>query len=112
MVLKRIVTDGRQSGGWFGRAVVTGTGSLASSQDPAHGHSEGHQIAHDVDEAVGERVTEAAVPGGLFVDQGAAHRARVVRGRGRQGVRAPRGPEGYLFDDVFPSVAVSFARYC
>jgi len=111
--LERIVTAADEAANGSVAVVVTGTGSMASSQD-ADGTAivRGTEIAHDLDEAVGERVTEAAVPGGLFLDQSALTELELSEDVVIKELERLRGPEGYLFEDVWPAIAVTFARYC
>ena len=108
--LERIVTTANEAADGSVALVVAGTGSLASSQ--ATDNLRGTEIAHDLDEAVRERVAEAAVPGGLFLDQSALAELELSEDVVIKELEGLRGPGGYLFDDVFPAIAVSFARYC
>jgi len=108
--LERIVTTANEAADGSVALVVAGTGTLASSQ--ATDNLRGTEIAHDLDEAVRERVAEAAVPGGLFLDQSALAELELSEDVVIKELEGLRGPGGYLFDDVFPAIAVSFARYC
>jgi hypothetical protein len=105
--LKRIVAAANDAAGGSVALVVTATGSQPSAES-----INGTEIARDLDAAVGERVTEAAVPGGLFLDQSALTDLALSEDVVIKELERLRGPEGYLFDDVFPAIAVTFARYC
>jgi len=111
--LERIVTAAEEAADGSVALVVTGTGSLASIQGAgATAIVRGTEIARDLDEALGERVTEAAVPGGVFLDQSALTDLELSEDAVIKELERLRGPEGYLFDDVWPAIAVTFARYC
>ena len=111
--LERIVTTADEAADGSVALVVTATGSHASPQGAGTtAMVAGPEIAHDLDEAVGERVTEAAVPGGLFLDQGALTELELSEDVVIQELERLRGPQGYLFEDVFPAIAVTFERYC
>jgi hypothetical protein len=91
--------------------VVTATGSTASS--PEDGLT-GRAVTAWVDRAFspGAPVVEAATPGGLFLDQSVLARESITEDEvmGRLAAMARSGRE--VFADVFPAIAVSFARYC
>ncbi len=104
--LRRIVNAAvRVSDGSLAIAVV-GTGSETT------GDLDGAAIASDVDAGAGEPLVEAAVPGGLFVDQKMLAELEVSEDVVIDELTRLTGPEGRLFADVFPAIAVSFARYC
>jgi Type I phosphodiesterase / nucleotide pyrophosphatase len=111
--LERIVAAAEEAADGSVALVVTATGSVASSQT-ADGIEivRGTEIAHELDEAVGERVVEAAVPGGLFLDQRALTELELSEDIVIKELERLRGPEGYLFEDVWPAIAVTFARFC
>jgi len=111
--LERIVAAAEEAADSSVALVVTATGSVASSQ-AADGTEivRGTEIAHDLDEAVGERVAKAAVPGGLFLDQRALTELELSEDVVIKELERMRGPVGYLFEDVWPAIAVTFARYC
>jgi hypothetical protein len=105
--LRRVVaaaeaaTDGRVL------VVVTATGPVEPDGIPAA------EVESRVEEQLGTDVIEASATGGFFVDQ------EVLASTGRsddsvvRALRSVRGPDGRpLFADVFPQVAVTFARYC
>ena len=106
--LKRIAAAADEASDGSVALVVTATGSMPVDSAVVNGA----EIARDVDEAVGERVTEAAVPGGLFLDQGALTELELSEDLVLEELERLRGPEGDLFADVFPAIAVTFARFC
>jgi len=108
---RRIVEEARRATGGSTLTVVAGTGSA----QPTPASLTGSTLASDVDRAVGgtRSVVEAAVAGGLFLDQ------RVLAAEGISGQTAVdalfgvSGPNGeHVMDDAFQGFAVSFARYC
>lgn len=90
--------------------VVTATGSTSPSQP------EGvpvDSVERDVERAVGAGVIEATAVGGFFLDQEALTRTGLTDDRVVDALRDIEGPGGApLFADVFPQVAVTFAKYC
>ena len=106
--LKRIVAAAEGASDGSVALVVTGTGS----QPPTDEIVIGTEIASDLDDAIGEQVTEAAVPGGLFLDQSALTELGLSEDVVINELERLRGPEGVLFEDVFPAIAVTFSRYC
>jgi len=104
--LRRIVNAAvRVSDGSLAIAVV-GTGSETT------GDLDGAAIASDVDAGTGEPLVEAAVPGGLFVDQEMLAELEVSEDVVIDEMTRLTGPGGRVFADVFPAIAVSFASYC
>jgi hypothetical protein len=94
-------TDGRVL------VVVSATGPVEPDGIPAT------EVESQVEQELGTNVIEASAAGGFFVDQ------EILASTGRSDdslVRALRslpGPDGEpLLADVFPQVAVTFARYC
>jgi hypothetical protein len=94
-------TDGRVL------VVVSATGPVEPDGIPAS------TVEHEVEKQLGTDVIEASATGGFFVDQ------EVLASTGRsddslvRALRSLRGPDGErLLADVFPQVAVTFARYC
>ena len=87
--------------------VFTTTGSAAPL-----GSIQAERVIGDLDPASGS-VVEAAVPGGLFLDQGALAQGGLTSGDVVDAMLSlePDGG-GKLFADAFPGFAVSFARYC
>ncbi|MGH2696918.1 MAG: hypothetical protein ACRDIW_07995 [Actinomycetota bacterium] len=58
-------------------------------------------------------VVEAAGVGGFFLDTEAMAAEGIAGDRVVRAIRRLAGPgSGSLFDDVFPQIAVTFARYC
>ncbi len=91
-------------------AVVTATGSTT----PA-GPRLDHRLAASWVErgfASGGRIVEATTPGGLFLDQRLLAREEISEDAviDRMARMNPSGQK--VFADVFPAIAVSFARYC
>ena len=106
--LKRIVAAADDAADGSVALVATATGSSLVTPEIVRGT----EIARDLDAAVGEQVTEAAVPGGLYLDQRALTELGLSEDVVIEELARLRGPDGYLFEDVFPAIAVSFARYC
>lgn len=102
---------GRASGGSV-VVVVTATGSLG---EKVAGEVTAAEVAAEVEEDVagtGE-VVEAAVPGGIYLDQKALESLGVTEDDVLSALRAATGSQGSrLFNDTFTAIAVSFARYC
>jgi hypothetical protein len=48
----------------------------------------------------------------LFLDQSALTELGLSEDVVIEELARLRGADGYLFEDVFPAIAVSFARYC
>jgi hypothetical protein len=58
-------------------------------------------------------LVQAAVPGGLFLDQAVLESSGVSSSAAVDAMTQMRAPDGEkLFADAFPGFAVSFARYC
>jgi hypothetical protein len=106
--LERIVAAAGDAADGSVALAVTATGSPPAT----HQFVSGTEIARDLDAAIGEQVTEAAVPGGLFLDQSALTELGLSEDVVIEELARLRGLDGYLFEDVFPAIAVSFARYC
>jgi hypothetical protein len=106
--LKRIVAAAEEASDGSVALVVTGTGARPSTDKTVMGT----EIARDLDDALGEQVIEAAVPGGLFLDQSALTELELSEDVVINELERLRGPEGVLFEDVFPAIAVTFSRYC
>lgn len=106
--LARLVTSAEETSGGRALVVVTATGSEAGP-----GAVPASAVEAGVERKVGRDVIEAASPGGLFLDQDVLASTGlsedpVIEALG--GLRAPNGTA--LLADVFPQVAVTFARYC
>ena len=110
--LKRIAGAADEAANGSVALAVTATGSVRSNQPLRSDILGGSQIARAVDDAVGERVTEAAVPGGLYLDQRALTELELSEDDVLAELELLRGPQGPLFEEVFPAITVSFARYC
>lgn len=104
--LKALVSAAEKAADGSVALVVTATGSAADAA------VKGASFVALVDEAVGEAVTEAAVPGGFFLDQRALADLGVSEDLVIDELDRLEGPDDDFFGDVFPAIAVSFARYC
>jgi hypothetical protein len=70
-------------------------------------------IASDVARAVSAQVVEGVTAGGFFLDQQEMTKSGLSDDRVVAAVRAFESDDGgRLYADVFPSIAVTFARYC
>jgi hypothetical protein len=87
--------------------AVTATGAMEPDAQIS-----GDEISRNIDEAVGLPVVEAAVPGGLFLDQRTLSENELSDDALIDELERMQGPDGRVFDDVFPSIAISFARFC
>jgi hypothetical protein len=91
--------------------VVTATGSLEASGNvvPASG------VEKDVEDTIAAdgEVVAAAAPGGLYLDQGTLADEKISDDDVIDSLGAVRTEDGgRLMEQVFPALAVSFARYC
>lgn len=87
--------------------VVTATGSAGKA-----GSLDGEDALAELRTDIGPAV-EAAAVGGVFLDTEAMAAAGLTGDRVVRAVRRLRTPGGdSLFVDVFPQIAVTFARYC
>lgn len=99
----------RVSGGSFVLAV-TSTGSAPSDRSEGFPASE---LESEISARVEGDVIEAFAPGGVFLDQDAMTRTGLSDDRVVAAMRGIETPDGEpLFADVFPAIAVTFARYC
>lgn len=106
--LGRLVTAAERSTGDRVLVAVTATGSAAPG-DAARGR----EIETEVERRVGHDVIEATAPGGLFLDQDALATTGTSEDPVIEALRAlPEPTGGRLLADVFPQVAVTFARFC
>lgn len=88
--------------------VVTATGSIPR----ATGKVAATEVERSLEGGLGD-VVEATALGGLFLDQRIMTRTGTSDDRVAQALRDLRGPGGdRLMADVFPQIAVTFARYC
>jgi hypothetical protein len=106
--LAGLVTAAEDASGGRVLVVVTATGSDAGPEAiPASG------IESVVEREVGREVVEATAPGGLFLDQDVLASSGLSDDPVIERLRDLRAPDGGpLLADVFPQVAVTFARYC
>ena len=88
--------------------VVTGTGSTAT---PAEGLTD-RSVASWVERGFRDPVIEATSPGGLFLDQKVLAREAITEDEVIERMDALERSGREVFADVFPAIAVSFARYC
>jgi hypothetical protein len=89
--------------------AIAGTGGAATVA-PATTATE---VARRVDAATGPQIVSGSTAGGLFLDTAALDRANLTSDAVAKAMRALDGPGGTpQFDQVYPSFAVSFARYC
>jgi hypothetical protein len=89
--------------------VFTTTGTRPPPSD-AVGASE---LAEEVETEVGARVVEGVAAGGVFLDAEVQTEEKISEDRVLQAMRDLRSADGDpVFADVFPALAVSFARYC
>jgi hypothetical protein len=87
--------------------VVTATGPI--ERDGVHATA----VEAEVERKIGSDVIQATAAGGVFVDQEVLASTGGSDDRVVQALRSLRVPDGApLFADVFPQVAVTFARYC
>jgi hypothetical protein len=88
--------------------VVTATGATPRG---GRGVPAGH-VERSIERRLGD-VVEATALGGLFLDQQVMARTGITDDRVAQALRDLGAPGGdRLMDDVFPQIAVTFARYC
>jgi hypothetical protein len=106
--LARVVTAAEETAGGRALVVVTATGSEAGP-----GAVPAAAVEADVEDEVGRDVIEATAPGGLFLDQNVLASTGLSEDPVVEALRGLRAPGGTpLLADVFPQVAVTFARYC
>jgi len=89
--------------------VFTGTGS----SEPKPNTIRAPRLEAAIESAVGADVVEGVAAGGVFLDVEAQTEEKVSEDRVIEAMRKVRAADGTpVFADVFPSLAVSFARYC
>lgn len=90
--------------------ALAGTGDLGAGDRPAVS-SEG--VAAELEDALGGEVVEAIAPGGFYIDQGVLTELEITEAQVTKALARLEAPGGGpLFDDVFPALSVSLARYC
>jgi hypothetical protein len=105
--LRQLVSAAEDATGGRVLVVVTATGPIEREGVPATA------VEAEVERRVGSDVIQATAAGGLFVDQDVLASAGGSDDHVVQALRSLRAPDGAsLFADVFPQVAVTFARYC
>jgi hypothetical protein len=104
-----LVAAKRASGGSFVMAVTSTTSAWS---DESGGFSVS-DLEADVEATVGADVIEASTSGGFFLDQEEMTRSELSDDRVVSALRAVEDRKGTrVFADVFPAIAVTFARYC
>jgi hypothetical protein len=91
--------------------VMTATGSQAAPGNAVAASD----VVSQVEDAIPGRasVVQAAAPGGLYLDQAALAREKISDDAIIAALEDVRSDDGRrLMDQVFPALAVSFARYC
>jgi hypothetical protein len=97
------------SGGSFVMAS-TATGSAPFKASEAFPSAD---VEQQVDAEIGTNVISATTPGGVFIDQEAMTRTGLSDDRVVTALRHVEDAGGNaLFEDVFPAIAVTFAKYC
>ncbi|MGQ0670414.1 MAG: hypothetical protein ACT4PO_12185 [Actinomycetota bacterium] len=112
--LRRVVAVARRAADGSILVVVAGTGTTAATVAAGRVVASGN-VLDQVNAAIGlgESIVEAAVPGGLFLDQVALARAGVGGQVVQISLLGTRDSQGRLvMADAFQAFAVSFARYC
>jgi hypothetical protein len=112
--LGRVIALADRASGRSLLVVVAGTGEAAASA-PGSTAVSGAALAHEVDARTGlsEPIVQAAVPGGLFLDDAALARQGVTGQVAEQALESVPSPAGGpLIPQAFQGFAVSFARYC
>ena len=105
--LGNLVRLADEAAGGRAATVVTATGATGPE-----GGVEAAEVLTDLRTDLGP-VVEAAGVGGFFLDTEAMAAEGIAGDRVVRAVRGLAGPDGgSLFDDVFPQIAVTFARYC
>ena len=101
-------TADRLAGGSYA-LVFTATGARPSSGEGPRAGS----IARRVETELGADVVEGVAAGGLFLDADVQTEEKISEDNVMTAMRDLRSADGdTLFADVFPALAVSFARYC
>lgn len=91
--------------------VVTATGKTRTGD--ARPEDAGVDVAADVDAAVGAPIVAADGAGGLFLDREISSERSITADAVAEAMGTLRDADGSpIFEDTFPSFAVSFARYC
>jgi hypothetical protein len=104
----RLVEEARRASGGLVAVVLTATGSLRAESGVSASSFE-----RSLDDDLGADVVEATALGGVFLDQRVMTASGITDDRVIRAVRGIRGPDGdRLVADVFPQIAVTFARYC
>jgi hypothetical protein len=108
--LGRVLLAAQEASGGSFVLAVTSAGSDASDVSGAFSLSE---VESEVETTLGADVIEASAPGGFFLDQGAMTETGFSDDRVVTALRQVKTADGApLFADVFPAIAVTFAKYC
>jgi hypothetical protein len=108
--LRSIARAAKKAAGGSVEVTVAGTGGTAA------GKTRGPRLVRrQVENAVKgkEQVIQAVEPGGLFLNQKVLAAHHITPNQTLSAVKDVKGPSGKpLFEDSFPGIAISFARYC
>jgi hypothetical protein len=103
-----LIAAERVSGGSFTMAVAGTPTTRSENEGPSPA-----ELEAEIETELGAEVTEAIVSNGVFLDQGAMTAAELSDDRVVAALRAMEtAPGERAFLDVFPAIAVTFARYC
>lgn len=104
-----LVAADRASGGSFALAVAGAPSAVPEKLRRTYAD----ELDGELKLRLGADVTEAVLPSGVFLDQEAMTRTELTDDRVVVALRDLRSSEGErAFLDVFPAIAVTFARYC
>ena len=117
--LEQVVGAARRASGGSLTVAIAFVGYQPS---PPSGTVTAEEIVRQVEAAVGAPVVEAAIPGGLFLDQQVLTEEQIPAGKVVQALKSVTAPGTNtdpstspgppLMEDAYPAFAVSFARYC
>jgi hypothetical protein len=106
--LGRLVEAADRASGGSAVVIVTATGATP----PRGAGIAADEVERSIERRFGN-VVEATALGGFFLDQAVMARTGISDDRVAQVLRERKGPTGAtLMADVFPQIAVTFARYC
>ena len=111
--LGRVVDAARRVSGGSASVVVTSTGNAGAAPPVGDGATTERLVVRHVERSAGRDVVEAAVVGGLFLDQRVLAEGTVTQDDVLRALRELRTADGRpVFADTFTGVAVTLARYC